>query len=373
MKQRASVPLQIAVFAILFGVATVLWLGRDKVTDYYLAAIGAETRTDERSRRPRIREVPVVVEPATSMSNDVTIEAIATARAKRSVTLFPEATGEIVELRVTAGERVKRGDVILRLNTQLAALEVDLARTKFAAAQKKLERAKTLRDSNVNTGAQVEDASNLAAQAKLELEQAEESLRERTLTAPFDGVVGIPGVELGDRVTPDTSIVTLDDRSALFVEVEVPEQYLSRLNLNQKVAARTPSFDDVTFEGLVAEIDSRVDPVTRAMMVRASLGNETDKLRPGMSFAIELALPGKTYPSVPELAVQWRAGESFVWVVRDNEARRLVVRSVKRISSFMLVDGDISPGDLVVVEGVQRLREGIPVKFSEPASATGES
>ncbi len=373
MKQRASFPLQIAVFTVLFGVATALWLGRERVTELYAAAIGAENTQGERERRPRKREVPVVVERVRTMANDVTIEAIATARAKRSVTLYPETTGEIVQLKLSAGERVKRGDVILKLNTQLAVLEVDLARTKFAAAQKKLERAETLRDSNVNTGAQVEDATNLAAQAKLELEQAEESLRERTLTAPFDGVVGIPGVELGDRVTPETSIVTLDDRSALFVEVEVPEQYLSRLSLDQKVSARTPSFDDIAFEGLVAEIDSRVDPVTRAMMVRAALGNDTDTLRPGMSFAIELSLPGKTYPSVPELAVQWRSGESFVWVVRNGEARRLVVRSVKRLNSFMLVDGEIAPGDLVVVEGVQRLREGIPVSFTEPVSQTGES
>ncbi len=373
MKQSASFPLQIAVFAVLFGVATVLWFGRDTVTSLYAAATGATDPAGEQGPRPKKRQVPVVVERVGRMANDVTIEAIATARAKRSVTLYPETTGEIVELRVSAGDRVKRGDVILRLNTQLAALEVDLARTKLAAAQMKLERAETLRESNVNTGAQVEDAGNLAAQSKLELEQAEESLRERTLTAPFDGVVGIPGVELGDRVTPETSIVTLDDRSALFVEVEVPEQYLSRVSLNQQVSARTPSFDDLTFEGLVAEIDSRVDPVTRAMLVRASLGNTSDTLRPGMSFAIELSLPGKSFTSVPELAVQWRSGESFVWVVRDNEARQVVVRSVKRLSSFMLVDGAIERGDLVVVEGVQRLREGIPVTFVEPVAQTGES
>ena len=373
MKQRVSFPVQIVVFALLFGMATVLWFGREQVTSLYFAATGATERGEERRSRPRMRAAPVVVERARRMANDVIIEAIATARAKRSVTLYPDATGEIVELSVSAGERVSRGDVILRLNSKSANLEVDLARTKLVDAQRRLKRAETLRENNVNTAAQVEDAENLVAQAELELDKAEETLSGRTLTAPFDGVVGIPSVELGDRITPETSVVTLDDRSALFVEVEVPEQYLARLSLNQQVSARTPGFGNRSFEGLVAEIDSRVDPVTRAIMIRASLENHEDALRPGMSFAIELLLPGKSYPTVPELAVQWRSGESFIWVVYNDEARRIGVRSVKRLNSLMLVEGDIAEGDLVVVEGVQRLREGIPVTFVEPPAQSGES
>ena len=87
-----------------------------------------------------------------------------------------------------------------------------------------------------------------------------------------------------------------------------------------------------------------------------------------MSFVVDLVVPGKTYPSVPELALQWRKGESYVWRVRDNKAERVNVRSVKRLNDTILVDGDIAKGDVVVVEGVHRLRPGRLVRFAEPGA-----
>lgn len=373
MKKRLSSPLQILIFAALFGAATALWVSREQVTAYYVTITGKQGK-DEIRRRPSDRAAPVVVEPVRRMVDDATIQAIATARAKQSVTLFPKVSGEIVELTVSAGDRVSRGDVIARLNSEQAKLAVDLARSKLEDARRQFERAESLRENNVNSQARVEDAANLLAQAELELQQAEASLNERTLAAPFGGVVGIPNVELGDRVAPETSIVSLDDRSVLFVEIEVPEQYMARVNLGHRISASSASFSNRTFEGAVTEIDSRIDPVTRAMLVRASLDNREDLLRPGMSFAVKLTLPGESYPGVPELAVQWRSGESYVWVVRNGEAGRVTVRAVRRLRSYILIDGPLNAGELVVVEGVQRLRQGTPVTFTEPpAPRSGES
>lgn len=369
MKQQVSLPIQIAAIAVLFGVAAALWLGREQVTSLYVSMTGTQKAAKKNPQKAGSRPAPVVVDTVRRMANDAVIEAIATARAKQSVTLYPETTGVIAEILVTPGQRIARGDVVLRLNSRLATLAVNLARTRVAAAERQLQRAESLLQSNVNSSAQVEDAANALAQANIELEQAEAALNERTLKAPFGGVVGIPTVELGDRVTPESGVVTLDDRSALYVELEVPEQYLARLKLGQKIRARSTSFAERAFEGVVAEIDSRIDPVTRSMMVRAELNNEDDTLRPGMSFAVELSLPGKSYAAVPELAVQWRKGESFVWVVSDKLAKRVAVRSVKRLNSFILLDGAVSEGDLVVIEGVQRLRDGSTVSFPQPQPA----
>ena len=369
-----SYPLQVVLFAVLFGAATLLWFGRDKVTALYLSVTGSQPIAEQARQRGMDKAAPVVVEPVQIKADDVVIEAIATSRAKQSIILYPEVSGEIVEMGIQAGQRVQKGEVILRLNSRLAVLAVDLAQSRLTDAELQLERAESLRQKNVNSGAQVEDAAIRVAQAKLELEQAQVSLKERTLTAPYGGVAGIPKVDVGDRVTTETQILTLDDRTSLYVELEVPEQHLPRVNLEQTISARSPSFNNRVFEGVVSEIDSRIDPVTRAMMVRATLNNTEDLLRPGMSFAVELSLPGKTYPTVPELAVQWRSGESYVWVVRDKKAQKIVVRSVKRLSSLILLDGPIEEGDLVVVEGVHRLREGSDVSYSPPApTGSGES
>jgi multidrug efflux pump subunit AcrA (membrane-fusion protein) len=104
------------------------------------------------------------------------------------------------------------------------------------------------------------------------------------------------------------------------------------------------------------------------VMVRAVIPNPDDLLRPGMSFAVKVLIPGEDYATVPELALQWEKGESFVWRVRDGAAEKLTVRSVKRLNQIVLVDGDIRQGDLVVVEGVQRLRPGREVSYSAPDS-----
>ena len=95
-----------------------------------------------------------------------------------------------------------------------------------------------------------------------------------------------------------------------------------------------------------------------------------------MSFVVELVLLGDNYPTVPELSLQWRKGESYVWIVRDNKAEKVLIRAVKRLNSIILVDGDLKPDELVVVEGVQRLRAGSEVVHAAPkppAEQSGES
>ena len=107
------------------------------------------------------------------------------------------------------------------------------------------------------------------------------------------------------------------------------------------------------------------------MIVRANIPNKEDLLRPGLSFVVDLTIPGKMYPTVHELALQWRKGVSYVWRVRENRVEKVVVRNVKRLNSTILIEGDISKDDLVVVEGVQRLRPGRPVQFTLPNPAPG--
>lgn len=314
--------------------------------------------------RGNIQTVPVLVEAAGEAPDEVTIEAIGTARAVRSVTLYPEVEGEVVALPIQSGQRVKADQVMMKLGDRSATLSVRVAETRVREAKSALIRADKLRQTNVRSPANVEDAEVILERATLELEQAQEDLADRTLRAPFDGIVGIPKIEIGDRVTPTMEIVTLDDRSTLLVEFEVAERYLSRLTLGMALDARTPTFPDRRIDGTVDEIDSRVDPVSRTVLIRAAFPNADDILRPGMSFFVTLVLPGPVMPTVPELALQWRDGASFVWKIDEGTAKRIDVIARRRLNDAVLVEGDITPGDLVVVEGVQRLRNGRHVDIS---------
>lgn len=343
----------------------VLWGTYDQWGPLFANAnVSADKPAAAAANKPAAKGVPVIVEAAGEMRDEILIEAIGTARAKHSVTLFPAAGGEIVAFPVETGDAVKKGQTLLRLDNRDASLLVQVAETHVKEAESTFARARRLRDNNVRSAANVDDAEVILQRARLELNQAQETLADRTVRAPFDGIVGIPKVEVGDRITTSSELITIDDRSTLLVEFEVAERRLSRLAVDMPMTARTPTFPDRDITGRVDKIDSRVDPVSRTVLVRAAFANDDDTLRPGMSFFVSVKLPGEVYASVPELALQWRDGGSYVWRITNGVAEKVMVTSKRRLNDKVLVAGDIRPGDIVVVEGVQRLRDGREVRIS---------
>lgn len=208
----------------------------------------------------------------------------------------------------------------------------------------------------------LDEALAVLRAARITLAQARVALADRVVLAPFAGIVGLSDIERGDRVTTGSALTTIDDRRVLLIDFAVPEPYLARIAPGHLIAAVNPAYPDRSFAGKVSGIDSRVDPVSRNVRVRASVANTADLLRPGMSFAVRLSMPGKTFVSVPELALQWGRDGSFVWVIRDGKSAKVAVRPVRRTSGHVLVDGALTSGETVVVEGVQRLREGSDVR-----------
>ncbi|MGH1349859.1 MAG: efflux RND transporter periplasmic adaptor subunit [Methyloligellaceae bacterium] len=371
MKRSISIGFQsIFVLAIIGFIS--LYAYSPKIVAEYIPGLKTEKSADKKKRRGD-RKAPVIVESVTETSNDNIIEAIGDGRAIRFVTLYTNTAGEITEFPVKPADHVKKDDIILRLNSQKAELGVKVARTKLLEAQRKAERARQLKKQNVTSQANVDDADTILARAQLELDQATEALSDRVLRAPFSGILGIPKVEVGDRVETNSEIVTLDDRTSLTVEFHIPEHFHSRIKPGLKVKASTPSVADSHFTGSVSSIDSRIEAASRSVKVRATIPNKGDKLRPGMSFAVEIIIPGETRATIPELALQWGKGESYVWRINDGKAQRVIVKMVRRISSNILIEGDIKKGDLIVIEGVQRLRPGIQVEFKNQSSNTGQA
>jgi len=317
---------------------------------------------------PPVRGIPVIVSRVIASTNDTVVSAVGTAHARRSVMLQAKSEGIIVALNARSGSRVKQGDVICELESTKARLAIQIAEKQHQIALRLLERSRILNRRNVNSDARVHDAEVVTERAELEVQLAKETLRDHKIIAPFDGIVGLPLVEVGDRVTTATPIVSLDDQKDLLIEFRVPEKFAARINVDDHITAVTPSHQGTRFNGRIESIDNRINPTSRTMMVRAVIPNEKNVLRPGMSFAVELQLPGSRYAAVPELSLQWRKGESYVWVVRESKAEKVLVRAVKRLNSMVLVDGDVAVDELIVVEGVQRLRQGRPVTFNMPST-----
>ncbi len=361
MRQHVSMRIQLIIFMAFLIASFGLWLQREEVSAFFSQV----TEKSKQQKNANARLLPVVIEPVKSAANDDNVEALGTARALRFITLFPETDGEITKLNIKSGQKINKGDVILQLDMRDAVLARKVAETKVLEEQRLVTRSNELLKKKITSKANVVDAQTRLARAKLELDQALETLKNRQVIAPFTGIIGIPKVEMGDRVSRTTELMTLDDRSILIIEFEIPEIYISRIKRGNTVLAMTPTYNQREFIGTIKSIDSRINPTSRSVMVRAHIPNQEDLLRPGMSFITKVKLTGDTYPLIPELALNWSKGKSYVWKIQDNKAKRVAIQIVKRLNSTILVNGDLKEGDQVIVEGLHRLRDGAEVTFEQ--------
>jgi RND family efflux transporter MFP subunit len=302
------------------------------------------------------------------------VSAIGDGRALRSVELRPLDAGRLVALEVEAGAAVEAGETIARLDSDVEAIALERARLLADDAAATYDRIAQLRARGAATDVQEREARLTLERARLEERDAAVALERRTVLAPIAGVVGLLPTQVGAQVDPDTEIATIEDRTSLLVEFRVPERVVGALRVGDPVTATPLALPELAYQGSVSALDNRIDPDSRTLRVQAALPNADDRLRSGMAFAIEIRLEGEPFPEIDALAIQWGAEGAFVWTARDGRAERLPVRIVQRNADRVLVAADLAPGDRVVVEGVQRLRDGEAVRFvGDPPPAAPEA
>ncbi len=301
------------------------------------------------------------------------IEALGNARAMASATIYPDTAGEVERVEFSAGDRVEAGDVLLRLEADEERLDVRLSQVAVREAEQLLARYRRIEDTGAVSDSQIDEAETALEAARIQLEQAEVALERRTVRAPFGGFVGLTNIDAGARITPTTVITELDDRSSLYVDFRPPEQVFGRIGVGDTVIAKPFAGSERRFEAEVINVDSRIDPAARTFTVRAVIDNASDQLRPGMSFAVEFEILADAWPMVPETAISWGSDGAYVWVVRDNRAQQVPVTMVQRRQGAVLVSGEFGAGDMVVAEGVQRMRDGVLVEFIEVRQASNSA
>lgn len=351
---------QLLICTLLLSAVALVWQFRTQLTA--LAGIATDGTDATTQKESGGGGTPVIVAQTVILHDNRTFSAIGTGFAYRTVTLKAPSDGEIDAFNIAPGHRFSKGEVLLRLEDRDEQFAVSLAEARLDRARDERDRYSRLQNSGVTAAALLEEVETEYRIAAIELDRARDTLDKRTLRAPFDGITGLASVELGDRIETGDVLGRFDDRRAILVEFDLPEALLARVSIGLAVSAATPSVEGRRFEGQISAIDSHVDPATRTARVRASIDNASDLLRPGASFALDLALPGKPFPAVPELALQFSEGALLVWRVTDTAAEPVPVRLVRRRAGLVIVDGALEEGDLIVVEGTQRLRRGSAVR-----------
>ncbi|MBT4486096.1 MAG: efflux RND transporter periplasmic adaptor subunit [Rhodospirillaceae bacterium] len=304
----------------------------------------------------------VLVEEVSLTEDRVTLRLVGTGKAVRSAALHPAVSGEVRDITFKAEQKVRKGQALIRLDDKHQRLKVRLAEVAVAESLRQLHRIEKLAPSGHAAKSRLDTARTAVEIAQLHLEQAKAELQDRTLFAPFAGVVGMTQLDRGDRVTQETMAVTLDDRSSIIVEFSVPENHAGGIKVGDRIAVRPWSISEQVVDGKVTAVASRIEKATRSLPVQAKIPNPKNRLRPGGSFEVKLAFIGRTYPIVREVAVLWSRDGAYLWRINDGKADKVFVKMVRRDKGRILVDGPLLPGDLIVVEGVQGLRLGQGVK-----------
>lgn len=367
---------QLIASLIVIAVAVGLWLrffpGAPEMLESWgmewaMAAVPVrpDPQAEARQARGGFGQQPALVVASrieTATIND-RLSAIGTGRATSSVSVTPFASGRLTELSVESGSRVEAGDPIARLDAEAEEIALDRARAALDDAEARLERIRALRNTNTATAVQLNEAELAVTNARLAVRDADLTLQRRTVVAPISGIVGILPVSAGNYVTSQTEIATIDDRSRIVIDFWVPERFAGMIAVGDSVSAASVARPDDNFDGIVSAIDNRIDAQSRTLRIQASITNDDDTLRAGMSFQVTMTFPGDSYPAVDPLAIQWGTDGAFVWLVEDGKARRAPVTIIQRNTDSVLVAGDFGEAGAVVTEGIHAVREGEEVRL----------
>lgn len=300
------------------------------------------------------------------------VGAVGTLLANESVVIRPEVDGRISEIHFSEGQSVKRGDKLVSLDAseieaQLAAVEaeVTLNRNRF-------QRAQELREKNFISAQALDEARENLNQSLARQAEIKARLGKMVIRAPFDGVVGLRQVSPGAYVNKGQDIARLEGIGTLKLDFRVPEVFLSRLRVGQEVTVAVDAYPNEQFKGRIYAIEPAVDEQTRSVLLRALVPNPGVRLKPGMFARVNLTLGTRENALVvPEEAIMPRGQDFFVFKVVEGRAVLARVELGLRRPGQVEVLSGLAPGELVVTDGHQRIRDGAPVALlgSRPAAA----
>lgn len=294
------------------------------------------------------------------------LRAVGTVVAARGVMVAAEVPGLVKRLAFESGQRVRRGDVLVELDSAIERAQLSSAKANLELAEVNLRRTKALAEQRINAPAELDAAEAQAKQARAQVDNIAAQIAKKTIRAPFDGKLGIREVELGQIVSPGTPLVRLQDLDRVYVDFYLPQRDLERLEDGQAVRIYTDAKPGRQWTGAVDTIEPTVDVSTRNVRVRAVFANEDGTLRPGLFAEVRVDLPaGAPVLVVPATAVNYAPYGNSVFVVKDVEEARVAdqvfVELGERRGDYVAITRGLAKGQDVVTAGGFKLNDGMSV------------
>lgn len=299
-----------------------------------------------------------------------TVTATGTLLAEEGVELQAETNGKVVAIRFTEGARVRKGELLVKLNDADLLATHSRAKYRKQLAVLRERRIAQLLKQGVARQEEYDMALNELNVQDAEIELTEALIAKTEIRAPFDGVVGLRYVSEGSFVNAATRIATLQRIDRLKVDFSVPEKYAARVRVGSPIRLNVAGGEG-SFAGAIYAIDPRIDTATRTLLIRALCPNPDGRLLPGAFANVGVTLAELSDALlVPAIAVVPGLQEKNVFVVKDGKAERRAVQTGTRMESTVHILSGLASGDVVITSGLQQLRPGQEVEVIDLEAAT---
>jgi membrane fusion protein (multidrug efflux system) len=327
----------------------------------------------------KMMSTPMVM-PPTTVSSVVaqeddwapTLSAIGSVSAVQGAVVSTELGGIVAEIDFQNGSVAKKGDVLMRLDSSAEEAQLHTAQADLELAKANLERERSLAERKVVSKQEFDAAQSTFGQKQGAVDNMRSFITKKEVHAPFDGMLGIRQVNVGQMINPGQQVVQLTALDRVYVDFALPQQTLPQLATGYEARVHADALPGSEFKGKVTAINSMVDAVTRNVGVQATLENPDHVLRPGMFVKIDVILPQKSKTLViPGSAVSYAPYGNSVFVIEKKKdpktgkesqsLRQAFVRIGEARGDFVAVTEGLKAGDVVVSTGVFKLRNGMPV------------
>ncbi len=308
---------------------------------------------------PVLNEITVTAAPVKVGAIRRQIEAVGSLRSDESVIMRPEIAGRISEILFEEGHKVTRGTPLVRLDAAIARAQVEQQNASLGLSRVNYERAQDLVKKGAGSQRTYDEALAKLRADEASLALAQATLDKATLVAPFDGILGLRKVSVGDYVNPGQDLVNLESIETLKVDFRIPEIYATQLKAGQAINVTLDAIPGASYDGKVYAIDPAHDPNSRAVLLRAHLPNKDGLLRSGM-FAIIEDLKEKIL--LPETALIPMGQEHFVFLLVDGKVKLTKIKIGQRRTGVIEVVEGLRADAIVITEGGLKLRDGVAVR-----------
>ena len=307
------------------------------------------------------RATPVNTAFVSSQAFPITIESLGTAIANESVNITAQVTDTVKVINFEDGDEAKKGEVLVQLNDTEERARVEELRANIEEAKRQFTRIADLRQSNATSEQLLDEQQARVKALEAQLDIALAQLDDLQIRAPFSGLLGNREISIGSLVQPGDTITSLDDISVIKVDFNIAENHLASVAKGQTLTASSVAYSGETFKGNISNIDTRLDPISRSIRVRATIDNQDKRLRPGMLLTVVVEKRVLNTLVLPEKALVPVQDKQFVYVIKDNVAHQTEVEIGERRPGLVQIVSGLSEGDEIITEGTLRVRDQSPV------------